>query len=279
MKATLLILASVYVCGSALAQGGDVQTVPTGGISGRVINSSDGDPISNASLMITPGGTDGSRTVSRSFENGRFIFPVRIGREYVVMIESPGFASRSIKVMTHQGISELPDIRLQHSDADRSSKIAGISPDLLKQIRDDLGVADSDGCFQEDGITLQQALRITWLTLGNRTDDSIIIEALGRCFGANNGPKLVYRTSGGRWRRILDISGVALNVLHHRTNGLFDIERWQHSSAFDSVRFVYGFDGREYKPSSCKVVEFGDIATAEAYPKPKYRECDWNWKE
>lgn len=106
------------------------------------------------------------------------------------------------------------------------------------------------------------------------------VEGLAPCLaGANNGALLVYARFGDGWRKVSDETGQRLHRLATKRHGWRDLELWQHDSAFQSIRYVYQFDGKEYRAIRCNVVQFADALTTTAFPKPIYNPCTWDWRE
>jgi hypothetical protein len=135
-------------------------------------------------------------------------------------------------------------------------------------------------CLLESGESSEQMIRTTWLKLSTDHNPQLLVEGLGPCLaGANNGPALIYARFGSNWRKVFSHSGNRVGTLSHKTHDFFDLVRWQHASAFNSVRYVYQFDGLQYKVAQCNDVYFVDMATEKKYPKPKYLPCTWDWKD
>lgn len=218
----------------------------------------------------------------RTVQNGRFAFPARVNRDYLLSLQAPGFLSRSlnVKLPTTERYVDLGDVKMMLSDSKSGSSTPQLPSDVLRSIQADVGISDSDDCLRRNGLQFEQMIRTTWFSLAPKTADALLVEGLGPCIaGANNGTILVYRHLGESWQKVLDVSGAQVNTVPHQTHGLLDLVRWQHSSAFESVRFLYEFDGREYEAVRCEVVEFADPSTAKQYPKPKYMPCTWDWKQ
>ena len=62
--------------------------------------------------------------------------------------------------------------------------------------------------------------------------------------------------------------GESLRKLPTSINGWFDVELHMHSSAFETIRYVYKFDGGKYDAVSCDVVTKG-----------RSTPCTFNWRE
>jgi Carboxypeptidase regulatory-like domain len=249
-------------------------------LSGRLVTST-ATPVPNATVTLRPSNGQNSSMI-RTAENGRFAFSVEARRGYTLRFEAPGFKALDSSGRTTAVGLDLNDIVAEADTISTTQfhRSDDLPADLLNQVKSDLGLPDVQDCVQESGEVFEQMIRTTQMILTNVYNRAILVEGLGSCFGgANNGPLLVYVRFGKGWRKVFDESGTELDRSPHRTHGYFDLIRWQHSSAFESVRFTYQFDGVNYRDTACNVVKFLDRESAKEYPKPRYAPCGWDWKD
>ncbi len=242
-------------------------------LSARLTNAS-GEPISNAAVMITPGEI-GSRTVTHTGEEGRFVVTVQMNRNYTELLEAPGFASRSLPLIAHscpKRYQDLDDVKLTPSTSRTESAIPELPQNVFTFIQNDFRSGD---CLRENGLQFEQTIDITWLSLGGKGDDALLVNGLGPCLAGNvNGPIAVYAHLDEGWRKVLDVNGRDVEPLSGRTHGFSNVEVWSHGSATESVRVVYKFDGRQYNAVQCEDVKYEDEKD-----KPKVTPCKWDWKK
>jgi hypothetical protein len=247
-------------------------------LAGRLTDST-GAPIANATVTLKLAGAEGDVSTMRTLRDGRFLFPAKPNRTYTLRFAAPGFKVIILPTSTQIADVELKDVvttpgspgsDLNQSD-DRSS-------DLLIQIRDDLHLRNMQDCVRDSGEVFEQMIR-TYRVAVAVHHAGLVVEGLGPCFaGGNNGPLVIYAQFGSNWRKVFNESGIGIEPLPRRTHGFQDIARWQHDSAFASVRYTYHFDGNRYKVTGCNVVQFSDPLTDEQYRMPRYVRCSWNWK-
>ena len=133
-------------------------------------------------------------------------------------------------------------------------------------------------CVTSTGKQMDEAIRATLTTL-NRMNQSWTVEGLGSCLGgANNGPYWVFAQVRGMWREVLSATGQSLDPLHSRTNGWYDLELQQHSSATESVHIIYRFDGATYRSARCFVLTFPSDDDGKIASKPIQGPCNWAWQ-
>ncbi|HEY9141317.1 MAG TPA: carboxypeptidase-like regulatory domain-containing protein [Bryobacteraceae bacterium] len=271
------------LAGVAFGQAGGIEPKQTVLLSGRLTDSH-GTPIANATVVLNSATPGINESAMRTTQSGRFAFSVASNRSYKLHFAAPGFATLTLPVSVAAGtrILELPDTVLTVGPASTESPTspakqalsrATLPADLLSEIKKDL-----EKCL-ENGETIEQMIRTTWMKLGTGDSEELLVEGFGACAGANNWSHLVYAHLGGKWRKVFEGIGDRLDTLLNRTHGLLDLARLQHGSWYESDEYVYQFDGHEYKAVRCNEVEFADWETQKEYPTPKRYPCTWDWKE
>jgi|SRR5579862_2585646 len=149
------------------------------------------------------------------------------------------------------------------------TKDAYLPRDLVKVVRADLPDYLGDDCPD-----LADSIRTTWLRL-NSAGWSVVIQGIRHCFaGANNGSYFVYTHTENGWRKILDASGNRVYRLSTKTNEWQDLTVRQHSSAFESIRMIYKYDGNTYRATACLEVDEAEGGP----PRPRIKDCSFDWR-
>ncbi|HEY4086608.1 MAG TPA: hypothetical protein VGM43_11755 [Bryobacteraceae bacterium] len=126
---------------------------------------------------------------------------------------------------------------------------------------------------------MNDLIRVAAMKL-NRTDQAWSVQGLGTCLGgANNGPHWVFAQVHATWRDVLYDIGQSLQRLNSSTNGWYDLELQQHSSATESVHVVYRFNGEAYQPARCFVLAYPFDNDGNVASTPTSRPCDWDWRK
>ena len=118
-------------------------------------------------------------------------------------------------------------------------------------------------CLSEENLSLPESVRIQPIDFSNAVD-GFIIQGMHRCLSSatGNAALLGFYPKDGRWEPVLSATGQRFDVRDPTTNGLRDLEIWQHDSASRSIRLIYRFDGSEYDVQACDRVTFSDPAGA-----------------
>jgi hypothetical protein len=249
-------------------------------LSGRLIDSK-GTPIANATVTLRLMGAKSDFSTQRTTSNGRFVFQANPKRAHTLRFVAPGFETVILPVSAKTVDDELKDVVAvaTASPVNARGQSDVLPSDLLKRVKDDLDYPGVQDCITGSGEVFEQMIRTERLNLAARTQ-ALLVEGLGPCFaGANNGQLLIYIRFGDQWRNVFDESGSQIETLSSRTLRFQDIARWQHDSAFASVRYTYHFDGNSYRVVGCDSVQFSDWETGNKYPAPRFDSCSWNWKQ
>jgi hypothetical protein len=156
---------------------------------------------------------------------------------------------------------------------------ASTPADLVPQLRADLNTSNLLSCLDGEELRTGQAIRITALQIATKRSLVLLVEPIGPCLsGASNGPKWVYARSSSGWRRILEVAGQQPRPLRSKTLDWRDLELRQHSTAFDSVRLTFHFDGDRYAPAGCVWVSYPRESPGNEKARPKETPCAGDWK-
>lgn len=130
-------------------------------------------------------------------------------------------------------------------------------------------------CLEKENLSLAESLRIHSIEFSEGVD-GFVIQGMHRCLssGTGNAALLGFYPKEGRWNQVLSATGQRFNTRDATTNGLRDLEVWQHDSASRSIRLIYRFDGSKYDLQACDSITFSDLAGARLLD-PTHERCSW----
>ncbi|MEO8128776.1 MAG: hypothetical protein ABJF23_09300 [Bryobacteraceae bacterium] len=173
-------------------------------------------------------------------------------------------------------LSAALQIGVASGQVDTDPKAVEIPQTLRTTLRSHPAIKE---CLEYEHLPLEKILSVSRFEPIQPRYQTVLAEGLLPCLSGNvNHLILLYVLIGKDWHKVLDETGAKLERLPSATRGWRHLTLWQHSSAFESLNLSYQFDGTEYKPVSCKEVEFADPSTGNPHPKPKSVPCTWDWK-